>query len=1198
MDMCLDCGETSRGGHIFHQPYCCDTYIVTLPFPENANQERIDNLISEKIVQPLEEERIKCYYGSRELISGHNFMEAITKPLPVVPTIIMPVYKDRSFRQICKHLLIPNYLSKMVFLHFDSSCLFLPGGRINYTCLNFYDEYTLPKLIRIIREKANQVPVHKRKMCFELGSDIDSATSTSTPSEINAPLRRLDPFRRYHKCLESRMSPVLEEGNCFSSLEPVAEGNRLSLRTVEETTSPKILLNQCCDLNENISCYAAKKLTKIHLESFIQLSRTTNLDRFEGVIRNQLETRNASNCEMGFYVKKLYFRISAAIFILIYKYNKLNLKTYMKTVSLKKWKTNGHSTFQHCEDIYHELVDSLHANIKTWPNQLQSNRLHVKKMEKCLLLVGNKSFMNKEDATTDMKKYLTNLPSDVRHICMLALTEKIFETKCMESVLFLFSEIYSSIVKKNKAVFLHMVEEAVEFVQENVTQGTLETSLRLLEIISSLPKTDKEKDGKHIIILKHFLKKLVYHPLKKIRHFVIPLVFSEGLNEFSISELGSSFIKVDENLVEECIREHISHKYPEIIVHERLKVNSSHSYIFKVETPEVNALLYVLKQTTVNDILQTNLTDENYKNFQEIKSAVKICQNHENIVTLRKISTDDVLPFYVIDHEKSLLQFLHERENQLTWSQMLQILTDITKAVQQCHEKHVLIRDITPHSFSVFDNQNGFFTVQMANFNYAKSNLQEELIDVSYQYVQDGHTLLYQGSSTEPVAAFFSDPDTLQDKIFSIYTDKWMLTATLCSVLQYGKLPFPELDHFTVSQFVNEITGGHDTTFPSLLFPELGQTLQINFDRDPSKRLTTERLLEELDECSKNLGDRDNEIFTMRSSDFYLNPDNIERGYVDTDGEFVQIQSEELYPTVYSDSHTKNGFKMIEKVSKRMNLFTRKKLQRLNLKNLLAINEIICDSYTTTLIYSFSEGHLISLDEIEECKDMVEILSYIVQIATALKELHSQNVIHCDLRVKHIYVETVTDTVMVGHFGNAVRLENNQPFIIKMMPLESTKWSAPEVKINGKYSKASDIFSLGAVSWELLSNQEVIKKTGLPLALFEDCSDLFIKESCDEIISTDPLLEPNFSRIMHLLQTCWMPNPAKRPTLESIIEELECIKDNFEIFRIICNGTVNDNSSSHHESEVIYDEVPNDEESGYEDLYEQIIEDEHEYSVL
>lgn len=124
----------------------------------------------------------------------------------------------------------------------------------------------------------------------------------------------------------------------------------------------------------------------------------------------------------------------------------------------------------------------------------------------------------------------------------------------------------------------------------------------------------------------------------------------------------------------------------------------------------------------------------------------------------------------------------------------------------------------------------------------------------------------------------------------------------------------------------------------------------------------------------------------------------------------------------------------------------------------------------------------------------MQIVKYLVQIEDALNYIHSQGIIHCDVKPEHFLLDE-HENIVLCDFGHAVQLspeENQKPL---QLPLKgyarNPKYMAPEQKEqNGGYHCcASDQYALGIVVCELLcgkfleevpQNQEEWMRLGLP----------------------------------------------------------------------------------------------------------------------
>ncbi|OCT71836.1 uncharacterized protein LOC108696218 [Xenopus laevis] len=1170
-ETCKDCGARKDAGTntIFHHYFCYDIYIVSAPEPQSTKQRVIDEFMDERLVKPLEEQGYKCFHGCRNMVGGELILQAMSYPITLIPTTIVPVYKDKDFASIRNLLLRPDFLERIVFLSFDSTKVFPSILSKNSYSINSKDVNLLQKLIHTINKNSSQIPLCQRKRQYEMRHDPESTVST-TASEFHrnclfrrTSISRIVPIQR----MTSVASVISEEMTIYSDSEVQKIDDDVFLEDLKNVTSPNELLCHCHHHNDKIRHYAANTLVRIIQKDITTFCNNTNLQNVEKEVRSMVETENMKQCEKDCNFRKLYFWILAAIYIRIYKNNDADLKAHIKSLTLKKYKTGTKAFDDVCQKNYNKLTISIHAKIKTWPKSLDSNDLHIQKLENCIALLDQKASHNteKSDDMNTMIKYLINLPWDIKYIFVVIITEKIFEKKYTDGSIYFFSQICASVGQKHKEILLDVVERTTEHILQSYTKGSIKASLKLLSIIWDLHVKKRKQDEHLNTILKHFFKKLIYHPLNDVRNFVAPLLFSGDMDNFEVQHLGSTCVIADEDLVESCIREKLSIDHPDMIMKGKVQTISKAS-VFEVDTQDGKALLYMFRQKTLNDILQTNSTDEAYESFDEMLKVVKLCQGNDCIASLKNIISNGIPPFYVVEDNKPLLHFLHAIENQLTWSQMTGILIDISKAVEHCHNNFVILRDITPASFFVVPKADGSFQAKLANFTYAKC-LSKDGSNFNQEDSDDINLLCFRGDTHEPVAAYFSSPETLKNKEFSIFSESWMLNATFYSVVLYGKQPFQELAHLNTIQFVNEIISNHDAIIPASFPPELWKILKTNFAYVNLHRMAPERVLAELEKYKNNLGVVRDTVHSINSICCYINPEDIQKDYVDLNDGLILEETKQQDQKVFRDFFDRTNHR--ETVSIRMNLNTRKKIKALKHKNILCVAEILTGLYTTTLVSYPFEIYTYTLDNIDAFTPVDELLSYFEQITAALQELHSQNILHCDLRCSHIYVSPCDGTLKLGHFGRAVSLEG-QSCVFKMMPPDAEKWSAPEVRTNGMYSKLSDIFNLAAVFWEALGYQKTVIYGNHPLVPFA-ASNIHMEKNSTP---TTENWKDSVSELVIWMQKCWHPNPTKRPSLECISETIKNLSTNYKGHRKETSGSLEDIYNIDEEYDDIYEEIP------------------------
>ncbi|KAM3913297.1 uncharacterized protein RB166_018609 [Leptodactylus fuscus] len=1150
--ICEDCEQTISGDVTFHLLYCYDAYIMTPLGLQSAKQEKIDLFLNEKIVDPLEQKGYNCYYGSRNITGGDSIIQAMSYPITIIPTTIVPIYKDKKFANLRNLLLRPDYLERVVFLLFDTSQHYPYAVSKNCYSLSVDDPYLLPKLIQTIEYNRRKTPLLQRKIKYEMGQD--SGRRFHGRDRVNSP----DYAFHEAEAPETILSPQIHQVQQPTSYK-MDDG--IDLKDIKLTTPPDVLLSHCHHHDQKISHFAAQTLTKTIQKSIEKFYRNVNLLSFETEVRMLLEKDYLKNCEINSYYEKLYFWILAAIYIRIYKCNDSYLKYHMKTLTLKWYKTSPKPFEKLYQNNYLKLTISMIARIKSWPKLVEKNDTRVQMLENCISLLDQNDF-GANRKTMDMNmvvKYLVQLPWDIKHIFVVIITEKIFEKKCTKSCMFFFYQICASVRDKHQEMYLDVVERVTEYIQENYTKGALTLSLKLLEVMWDFLK-DGKMNEKLLTILKHFFKKLVYHPVTEVRNFVTPLLFSEDINGIDMSQLGSSCFIVDEDLLETCIREKLALNYPNMVVHDVVPTTAENVLLFDATLPDGNTLVHIFRQKTLNDILQTNSIDNAYQRFLEISRAVTICQGHGNIVTLKSLTSNGTLPLFLVEYGKPLLQFLHENENQLTWSQMHRILLDITSAVEHCHMKKIILCDITPASFIVTSGPDGDYITKLSNFLYSKFLPQEEIDDSYKVYTDESDFICVEGEYKQPLAAYFSAPETLAWNYFSESTEVWMLAATFYSILLYGRLPFEELCHLGTSCFVREITSRHTPQNPGYFLPALWNIISTNLNHKISNRMPIPSVLEELDTLKSTLGTKGDEIYYVRSVCPCINPEDIQTVYKDRKGDFIEDKEEDSPKKIYRD-YCRRKDRLNELVTVRMGQKLRKALKTLNHFNILPIEEIITETYTTKLV-SVPFGSYSCILKRNDCNiNLDELLSYFEQIVIALQYLHSQNILHCDLRCSYMYIDPQKKSLRLGHFGRAVLLEENQHYVLKMMPSDAAPWSAPEVKANGMYSYASDIYNLALVFWEALNTQN----KNLPS--LQDGS----KRTYENLLELPGSWQDCINKLMACMKECWNDNPTKRPKLDYIGKVIKELKQ--EDQRRSVSDDIYSYSSVYEDRVVTYEDV-------------------------
>ncbi|MBH24793.1 MAG: hypothetical protein CMH57_10140 [Myxococcales bacterium] len=118
---------------------------------------------------------------------------------------------------------------------------------------------------------------------------------------------------------------------------------------------------------------------------------------------------------------------------------------------------------------------------------------------------------------------------------------------------------------------------------------------------------------------------------------------------------------------------------------------------------------------------------------------------------------------------------------------------------------------------------------------------------------------------------------------------------------------------------------------------------------------------------------------------------------------------------------------------------------------------------------------------------MGEALNIIVQVLYSLSEAHGQNIIHRDLKPANIFLcqEPARASVRVLDFGMALALDTLQVRLTTQGNIPGTpQYMAPEQASDQPLSKATDIYAIGLIFYEMLTGQHPFRGMRDPDVLF------------------------------------------------------------------------------------------------------------------
>jgi len=165
------------------------------------------------------------------------------------------------------------------------------------------------------------------------------------------------------------------------------------------------------------------------------------------------------------------------------------------------------------------------------------------------------------------------------------------------------------------------------------------------------------------------------------------------------------------------------------------------------------------------------------------------------------------------------------------------------------------------------------------------------------------------------------------------------------------------------------------------------------------------------------------------------------------------------------------------------------------------------------------------------------VLDSAADIAKAMFHLHCNNVLHADLKARNVMLSSAGGEgrgvrCKVADFGLAVRIDNNETHMSGMFQGTLTHM-APEILLEGRMSKAADMYAFGITLWELYTSQRPFH--GMPKAL------LGHQITREHRRPAFPANTP--ADYKDLAERCWAPAPGQRPGFKEVLDALLAMRE-------------------------------------------------------
>src|SRR5215475_2055183 len=202
----------------------------------------------------------------------------------------------------------------------------------------------------------------------------------------------------------------------------------------------------------------------------------------------------------------------------------------------------------------------------------------------------------------------------------------------------------------------------------------------------------------------------------------------------------------------------------------------------------------------------------------------------------------------------------------------------------------------------------------------------------------------------------------------------------------------------------------------------------------------------------------------------------------------------------------------------------------LNHPNILVVHDIGAHDGTTYVVSELLEGETLRKRIAGTPLAQRRAIDYALQIANGLAAAHEKGIIHRDLKPDNIFI-TNDGRVKILDFGLAklTQLDGNpsqtdvptrrvdtDPGVV----MGTVGYMSPEQLKGGKVDQRADIFSFGAILYEMLSGRRAFQGESAA-----ETMSAILKEDPPELSDTNKSVSPGFERLVH---HCLEKNPAAR----------------------------------------------------------------------
>ena len=191
--------------------------------------------------------------------------------------------------------------------------------------------------------------------------------------------------------------------------------------------------------------------------------------------------------------------------------------------------------------------------------------------------------------------------------------------------------------------------------------------------------------------------------------------------------------------------------------------------------------------------------------------------------------------------------------------------------------------------------------------------------------------------------------------------------------------------------------------------------------------------------------------------------------------------------------------------------------------HIMKLYDVWYEKKTNSIIYITELGNYTLNSYIVKIGDLQKsvIKNWTQQILLALNYLHSNNIIHRDIKTTNIFVNSMTGNILLGDFGSARKFDRSCKTVVGT-PI----YMAGEV-YSGDYDEKVDIYSFGLCLIEMITG-EIAYKEYLSVPIFISCIITKLPNALEKVLDEDA---------KKLILRCIDQKPENRPSAIEILRD-------------------------------------------------------------